>query len=130
MLLQSHGGYIDVIPTLPDDWANGSFSGLVARGNIVVDAVWKNKLVQEICLHPRKDGDCKVLWNRPCQVQVTGEGWTRDSTHRGCKLYLYTGCERQNSPNPANGVAGGIAKGMLQRCEGISEAYVRICAMR
>ena len=73
MLLQSHGGYIDVIPTLPDDWANGSFTGLVARGNIVVDAVWKNKLVQEICLHPRKDGDCKVLWIRPCQVQVTGE---------------------------------------------------------
>ena len=58
---------------MPDDWANGSFAGLVARGNIVVDAVWKNKLVQEICLHPRKDGDCKVLWNRPCQVQVTGE---------------------------------------------------------
>lgn len=42
MLLQSHDGSADILPSLPDDWASGSFSGLVARGNFVIDVKWEN----------------------------------------------------------------------------------------
>ena len=47
MLLQSHEGVIRLLPALPKDWHNGSFSGLCARGNIKVGATWKNDRLKE-----------------------------------------------------------------------------------
>jgi alpha-L-fucosidase 2 len=41
MLIQSHAGFIDLLPALPEAWkANGDIRGFKARGNYVVDMAW------------------------------------------------------------------------------------------
>ena len=40
MLLQSNAGYINLLPAVPDAWANGSVDGLVAQGNFEVSMNW------------------------------------------------------------------------------------------
>jgi alpha-L-fucosidase 2 len=58
MLLQSHEGYIDLLPAIPDQWkAAGSVSGLKARGNFTVSMTWKDGKVTHYTIaspQPRK----------------------------------------------------------------------------
>lgn len=42
MLVQSHEGYIEILPCLPAEWNTGSFSGLCVRGGAEVSAKWKD----------------------------------------------------------------------------------------
>ena len=50
MVLQSHEGFIELIPALPVAYENGSFKGLRARGGAVLDCAWKNGKVTDISL--------------------------------------------------------------------------------
>lgn len=43
LLLQSHAGYLSILPAIPDELSNGSVKGLVAEGNFVVNLDWANK---------------------------------------------------------------------------------------
>ena len=51
MLIQSHETYIRPLPSLPDAWADGSYTGLAARGGFTLDAAWKNGCAETITVH-------------------------------------------------------------------------------
>ena len=43
MLMQSHDGFINLMPAVPDEWADGEIKGLRAIGGFVLeDMVWKD----------------------------------------------------------------------------------------
>ncbi len=43
MLIQSHDGFIDLLPSIPTAWkTSGKISGIKARGNLTLDFEWKN----------------------------------------------------------------------------------------
>lgn len=52
MLLQSHAGYIDLLPAIPTEWKNGSAKGLKVRGGAEIDFSWANNKLKDISLKP------------------------------------------------------------------------------
>lgn len=64
MLLQSHEGYIEPLPALPDAWADGSYKGLVARGNFVCSVEWHNKKITRMQIASRRGGECVLKYDK------------------------------------------------------------------
>ena len=60
MLLQSHMGFIQFLPALPDAWSAGSVKGLVARGNFVVDLSWNEGKLTAATIHSNVGGPCEI----------------------------------------------------------------------
>jgi hypothetical protein len=63
MLVQSHEGYIHVLPALPSAWESGSFNGLTARGGIELSCSWKNGKITHLTAKSKTDTEVKVLIN-------------------------------------------------------------------
>ena len=74
MLLQSHEGYLHVLPAIPDEWSDGSFNGLTARGGFTVSAEWKNKKLTSLNVTAKLDSELKVY---------VGDGYSSDFVTNG-----------------------------------------------
>lgn len=62
MLLQSHMGFIQLLPALPDAWKDGSIHGVCAKGNFEIDMIWKDGLLQEATLLSKAGQNCTVKY--------------------------------------------------------------------
>ncbi len=83
MLLQSHEGYIEILPALPRAWSNGFFRGLVARGNFVISAEWKDGKVVSLAITSRSGGSCRVACPGMDQARIVdGRGASLASVAR------------------------------------------------
>lgn len=60
MLLQSHDGFIEVLPALPDNWQDGYYRGLCAENGAVIDCYWENKKVTKIEISSKNGGTYKI----------------------------------------------------------------------
>ncbi len=61
MLIQSHEGYIHILPSLPFAWkGHGSFSGLCARGGFEVSCEWSDGEIERIEILSKNGGICRV----------------------------------------------------------------------
>ncbi|MGG7057363.1 glycosyl hydrolase family 95 catalytic domain-containing protein [Clostridium tertium] len=58
MLMQSNMGYINFMAAMPDEWADGSVSGLVARGNFEIGMEWKDKQATKFTITSNNGGEC------------------------------------------------------------------------
>ena len=63
MLIQSHEGYVHILPALPKEWKNGSFDGLTARGGLTVSAEWRNGRVTSLTVKACKNTEVTLLVN-------------------------------------------------------------------
>jgi len=64
MLLQSHQGVIELLPALPQAWAeSGSFHGLVARGNFKVSAQWEKGKLDQLSIKSRSGKHCRLKYS-------------------------------------------------------------------
>ncbi len=48
MLLQSHEGFIELLPAIPDGWKNGEVRGMKVRGGAEISFKWKDNKIQYI----------------------------------------------------------------------------------
>lgn len=69
MLIQSHAGYIELLPALPSEWESGTIRGLKARGGCIVDMEWKSGQLMSAILHSTVDGSCSVRYSLPIIVR-------------------------------------------------------------
>jgi alpha-L-fucosidase 2 len=60
MLVQSHEGSIDLLPALPDEWSEGRFDGVCARGGFELDMQWKDKTITEVKILSKAGENCLI----------------------------------------------------------------------
>ena len=63
MLMQSDGQLIELLPALPEQWNEGSVSGLCARGGYEVSFEWKGGKVLKASVKAKKAGTVTLLFN-------------------------------------------------------------------
>lgn len=105
MLLQSHGGFISLLPALPEKWKTVKFKGLKARGNFEVSLVYADGVItgceiisckgEHVTLYYGGATDKLEVKNEGKKIPVKTDGdKIYFSTDKG-RTYMVTGFEKR-----------------------------------
>ncbi|WP_445669096.1 glycoside hydrolase family 95 protein [Niallia sp. FSL W8-0635] len=72
LLIQSHEGFIRLLPSLPAAWPNGSIKGIRARGGFIVDLGWKDYQLIQAEIYSGVGGACYLLCDIPVSIKKEG----------------------------------------------------------
>nr|WP_246044448.1 glycoside hydrolase family 95 protein [Pontiella sulfatireligans] len=81
LLLQSHDGFIHLLPALPKNWPDGRVTGLKARGGFIVDIEWKDGKLLEAVIHPGHEKEVRVHYQDDVHVFAKIEKPVRITRH-------------------------------------------------
>jgi len=73
MLMQSHDGFIKLLPALPDEWSEGTFKGVCARGAFELDFAWKNKMVTQLKIKSKAGEVCRIEYKPGLKISSNGK---------------------------------------------------------
>jgi len=88
MLLQSHMGFIQLLPALPDAWKNGSIEGLTARGNFEVGITWNENTLEKATIFSKMGTPCVVRYGDQVLSFKTQKGKAYTVTLKDGQLQL------------------------------------------
>ncbi len=71
MLVQSHTGYIELLPAISKAWNSGTVNGLKARGNYEIDMKWRNGLVKNLRILSPTQKTATLFFNGKLQTIKT-----------------------------------------------------------
>ena len=74
MLMQSHMGFIHLLPSLPDAWAEGEVKGLCAKGNFEVDMRWNEGELVSVKVISKNGGNCELRYKNAVKKLKTSAG--------------------------------------------------------
>lgn len=70
MLLQSHDGFIELLPAIPSSWKSGYYKGLRATGGATIDCHWNDGKVTKAKIYSKCGGTYKLKNPRTGEVMV------------------------------------------------------------
>jgi alpha-L-fucosidase 2 len=70
MLMQSHDGFIHLLPALPDVWNTGSIKGLRTRGGFdIVEMSWQQGKLTKLVIKSNLGGNCRIRSAQPLKAK-------------------------------------------------------------
>ena len=72
MLIQSQDGSIRLLPALPDEWNDGQYKGVCARGGFELDYAWKDRQITHLVIKSKAGGLCRME-DKP-NLKISSEG--------------------------------------------------------
>ncbi len=90
MLMQSHDGFIYLLPALPKQWPEGSIKGLIARGGFELDFEWKDCKITRLVVKSKNGGNCRLRSLTP----LKGKGLKKAKGDNSNPIYKWHGSQQ------------------------------------
>lgn len=93
MLVQSHEGFIRLLPALPDEWKTGGFNGVCTRGGFELDFSWADGRVTDLKIISKAGETCRIKIGQPFSVESQGQTVrTAESSNGVVEFPTTSGC--------------------------------------